>query len=266
MLRTMIATLGRPTIANALLWSFGVHLGAAAASYYPWVRSVDRVTLAGVRNVVQVEMSIPAETLRLQDDVVVPIEFDPVPPVADELEVSRPPRETFVQVQRLPISPIEHETPTHERSVTALESSDPRHSAEFVGAFRREPIDTPQDSGRMTLPHLPRRELAFDRPQPSVAAAQIAGVDDTVPPELLDNAPPTYPAAAIARGLEGTVLLRLYIAATGMVERVEVVTSSGHNVLDSAAAEAVSRWRARPAQRAGIAVATVELLPVRFRL
>jgi periplasmic protein TonB len=264
MVRTLIATLGRPTIANAMLWSLGLHLGAAAASYYSWTRSLDRMSLAGMRNVVQVELSIATETLRAQDDVAVPIEFEPVPPVTQQQEVWRSPRETLVQIQRLPIPPVRQETRARQRPVSAREPSLLVPSADSVEPVRREPIDMPPDSGDSTPPPLQPRE--FKRPQISVAAAQIAGVDETFPPELLDNAPPDYPAEAIARNLEGTVLLRLHIAASGMVERVEVVTSSGHDVLDSAAVEAVSQWRARPAHRAGIAVATVELLPVRFRL
>ena len=266
MTKTIITALGRPTITNALLWSLGVHLSVAAASSYPWARLVDRVTLAGTRNVVQVEVSIAAEAPRPADEVAVPMEVEPPPPVAEQQVVARPPDESLAQVDQVPLDPVPQETPLSERTVAVPAPGSPVASPDSTHVVRREPIDTPPDSSKTPPLHLPRRELAFDRPQISVAAVQIAGVDDTLPPELLDNTPPTYPAAAIARGLEGTVLLRLYIATTGMVERVEVVTSSGHGILDAAAVEAVSRWRARPAQRAGIAVPTVELLPVRFRL
>jgi protein TonB len=109
-----------------------------------------------------------------------------------------------------------------------------------------------------------RREIAAT--PPSAAAQSVAGLDDRVPPDLSGNRPPAYPPVALAQHLEGTVLLRLHIAATGRVQRVQVVKSSGHGVLDRAAVEAVSTWRGRPAQRAGRPLATIELLPVRFRL
>lgn len=266
MARTIIAAFGRPTITNAMLWSLVFHLGVAAVSYHPWARSVDRVTLAGMRNVVQVEISLAVETPPVLDEPAVPIEFEPPPAVVERPGASPSPRESLVHVQRVPIPSAPQTAPARERSVEAPEASPSVEPFDFRRMARRQPVDTPPDPGRMTPPPLPPRELHRDQPQVSAATVQIAGVDDTLPPELLDNAPPPYPAAAIARGLQGTVLLRLHIAATGMVERVEVVNSSGHDILDSAAVEAVSRWRARPAQRAGTAVATVELLPVRFRL
>ncbi len=266
MTRPIIASLGRPTVTNAMLWSLGFHLGVAAVFFHPWARSVDRVTLAGMRNVVQVDVTIAAETPPPPDEFPVPIEFEPPPSVAEHHEAPRSPRENLMHIERVPIPSAPQKAPAQERTVEPPEASPPVEPFDSRRMARRQPVDTPPDSGRITPPPLPRRELHRDQPQISPAAVQIAGVDDTLPPELLDNAPPTYPAAAIARGLQGTVLLRLHIAATGMVERVEVVNSSGHDILDSAAVEAVSRWRARPAQRAGIAVATVELLPVHFRL
>lgn len=66
--------------------------------------------------------------------------------------------------------------------------------------------------------------------------------------------------------MEGTVILRLHISDTGRVERVEVVQSSGFAILDDEAVATVSNWKGRPARRKGEAVATMELLPVRFRL
>jgi protein TonB len=71
---------------------------------------------------------------------------------------------------------------------------------------------------------------------------------------------------AIQHRLEGVLLLRLHVAATGQVQRVEILKSSGYAVLDRAAIEAVSTWRGRPAYQAGEPVATVAVLPVRFRL
>jgi periplasmic protein TonB len=49
----------------------------------------------------------------------------------------------------------------------------------------------------------------------------------------------TYPAVARRRGLTGTVQVDLDIHPTGVISRVEVVTSSSHRVLDDAAVEAV---------------------------
>lgn len=95
--------------------------------------------------------------------------------------------------------------------------------------------------------------------------ASLGSADDT-PPDLSRNAPPSYPAIAIQRRWQGTVLLRVSIDATGRVSNVAIERTSGYPLLDSAAATAVLQWQAVPARRNGKPVATVELLPVQFRL
>ena len=92
------------------------------------------------------------------------------------------------------------------------------------------------------------------------------GNADQTPPDLSQNAPPTYPAYAIQQRWEGTVLLRIWVHETGRVTRVEVARSSGYRILDGAAATAVRQWTATPANRDGKPVGTVEVLPVRFKL
>ena len=50
-----------------------------------------------------------------------------------------------------------------------------------------------------------------------------------------------YPAAAVRRGLNGTVLVEIVLHTDGRVERVEVLRSSAHRVLDEAAIGSVKR-------------------------
>jgi protein TonB len=67
-------------------------------------------------------------------------------------------------------------------------------------------------------------------------------------------------------GFEGTVVLRVVVAADGSPESVAVLQSSGHDVLDTAALDTVrSRWRFVPARRNGIAVEDSVQVPIRFR-
>ena len=82
----------------------------------------------------------------------------------------------------------------------------------------------------------------------------------------LGNPPPRYPAPARRRGLEGSVLLRVHVEADGTADRVEVLESSGHALLDRAARRAVSRWRFTPAKLAGMPVSGTVDVPVSFRL
>lgn len=77
---------------------------------------------------------------------------------------------------------------------------------------------------------------------------------------------PAYPALARRRGWSGRVLVRVHVAADGAVVSAEMAGSSGYDVLDRAATDAVRRWRFRPAARDGVAVADVVDVPVRFEL
>ncbi len=77
---------------------------------------------------------------------------------------------------------------------------------------------------------------------------------------------PRYPEAARQRGIEGTVLLKVWVTEQGRVEAVEVSRSAGYQDLDQAAMEAVRRWRFEPARRGREPVAVWVLIPVEFKL
>jgi protein TonB len=77
---------------------------------------------------------------------------------------------------------------------------------------------------------------------------------------------PSYPSTARRLGIEGTTLLRVYVAADGRVTDVQVDQSAGHPDLDHAAAEAVRRWRFEPGRRGSEAIGMWVRLPVQFVL
>jgi TonB family protein len=58
--------------------------------------------------------------------------------------------------------------------------------------------------------------------------------------------PPAYPAIALKMRIEGTVKLDVTIDPDGSVEDVKVV--SGHQLLASAAIDAVKKWRYEPGE------------------
>lgn len=69
-----------------------------------------------------------------------------------------------------------------------------------------------------------------------------------------------YPREAIARGLEGRVVLLLTFDAAGRLAILEIASSSGHPILDNAALTAAQRIGTLPGARRQV------LLPVEFRL
>lgn len=77
---------------------------------------------------------------------------------------------------------------------------------------------------------------------------------------------PGYPAVAIRRGYEGSVLLNVRVLPNGEPEEVTIFKSSGYKVLDNAALKAVKRWKFVPAQRGFKAVSSWVKVPIEFRL
>lgn len=82
----------------------------------------------------------------------------------------------------------------------------------------------------------------------------------------LANPPPSYPAAARRRHIEGTVMLDVLVGADGLPREVRVGKGSGSEELDAAALAAVRGWRFVPARRGTVAVHAEVRVPVRFRL
>jgi len=77
---------------------------------------------------------------------------------------------------------------------------------------------------------------------------------------------PEYPRAARRRGWQGLVRVRVHVSPAGRVVGVSLEESSGHQVLDAAALEAVRAWRFDPASRDDMVVADDLVVPVRFRI
>lgn len=103
----------------------------------------------------------------------------------------------------------------------------------------------------------------------AVLASADATAGVTRPPAVdggAANAPPAYPYLARERGWEGRVVLRVAVDAAGRARDVTVDKGSGRAILDRAAADAVRKWRFRPAKHAGQAVAGVVKVPILFRL
>lgn len=78
---------------------------------------------------------------------------------------------------------------------------------------------------------------------------------------------PDYPIQAVRAGIQGTVLLKVLVSASGQPTGVVVEHSSGSRLLDDAARRHVlAAWRFHPATRNGHAIEAWALVPVRFRL
>ena len=77
---------------------------------------------------------------------------------------------------------------------------------------------------------------------------------------------PQYPNSARREGKEGRVLLRVLVDEEGRTKTIEVNTSSGHDLLDRAASEAIKKWRFVPAHAGGKPIETWIKVPIDFQL
>lgn len=82
----------------------------------------------------------------------------------------------------------------------------------------------------------------------------------------LTNPKPEYPSIAKSRGWTGKVMLRVQVSPEGIANSVEVETSSGHEMLDEAAIDAVKKWKFIPAKKGETAVASAVIVPIVFSL
>lgn len=80
------------------------------------------------------------------------------------------------------------------------------------------------------------------------AAGEAAG---HAPVRLVESRPVDLPPRARLEGLHGTVVLEFMVNREGRAKKPQVVESAGHDLLDAAAAYAVTQWRFEPAIRNG---------------
>lgn len=147
----------------------------------------------------------------------------------------------------------------------------------FEGAVSQRASRSPSDG-------IPKIEgSAEKRVDPQVVSPAVPGTVSPrepilTPPSILSQTPPEYPSEGYSvilnrtsltpqlriEAAEGRVILRLLVLADGSVDRVEVVVSSGHEVLDQTAVEAVKIWRFAPATRDRQPIKAWVVIPVRF--
>jgi len=112
-------------------------------------------------------------------------------------------------------------------------------------------------------PPMPSRAVPIDvAPSPAPVPITAARFDA----DYLHNPKPVYPHASRRLGEQGKVLLRVFVSAAGLAEKVEVKLSSGFARLDQAAEDAVSQWRFVPAKRGETAIAAWVQVPITFQL
>jgi protein TonB len=179
-------------------------------------------------------------------------EPDPLPP---EVPQAASPPETVVAIASPPLPP----DPPKPRPKPSRPVAQPAPAPTSPAAA------PPSVSGSSTPP----REI-IDAPPVQTALVPPPLAAALIPPRpvsgLAGNRRPDYPPEARRRNLQGDVMLRVAVSASGTPEAVAVLTSSGHAALDNAATAAIRTWRFEPATSNGTPVPAPADVPVRFRL
>lgn len=103
-------------------------------------------------------------------------------------------------------------------------------------------------------------------PENTSSITEAASTPPVFDAAYLLNPQPPYPLSARRRGIEGKVLLRAEVRPDGLCGRVELKKSSGWEMLDQAALQAVQSWHFVPARRGDQAVTAWVEIPINFRL
>ncbi len=146
-------------------------------------------------------------------------------------------------------------------SVSQVLAMVPESGLSDAGASLAEGRDAlPKGSGGAAGADPLRRTSGFPRGSGSGAAIQEA-----IPRYDLNPRPP-YPEIARRRGYEGTVVLEVRVKTDGKVGGVRLAETSGYELLDQAALQAVPAWQFIPAARGDQPVEMEVRVPVRFQL
>lgn len=192
------------------------------------------------------------------------IEFAaPAPPVVETPPPEPPPPlpEPVVQAP---------EPPTPVVDELAAKPAPPKPKPVVRHPPKPKPQPVPKPVAKQETPPSPPPQAAAPAPQPAPPAPPPAPVKEETPASAtagyLRNPPPEYPALALRRNWEGTVLLRVRVLPNGRPSDIQIQQSAGRSQLDEAAVAAVRRWSFVPAKKGDQAIEGWVTVPIDFKI
>ena len=107
---------------------------------------------------------------------------------------------------------------------------------------------------------------AWDAPPPPPEGPRVKFIPYDDPPQLLSDIRPVYPEIAQEAGIEGTVVVQVFIDKKGRVQDTVILKGIPNTGLDEAAISAIRKTRFRPAKQRERPVVVWISIPVNFRL
>ena len=193
------------------------------------------------------------EALPTSDDGIVPRDVDIEPETRVELEPLNPPIPEVATgqdntIQKGPVTETVAEPSSLDVAVNSDDSSSDVSSESSIASVAVSSVSP------VPLPSL------VDGYYEATSTDQGPSFDRTVLASRI-----TYPPLAKRQGIEGLVVLRLYISSSGKIERIEVEEDPGYGLAE-AAVRAFTGLQGKPAILEGKAVAVMLRYPVRFTL
>ena len=107
---------------------------------------------------------------------------------------------------------------------------------------------------------------AWDAPPPPPEGPRVKFIPYDDPPHPLSDIRPVYPEIAQEAGIEGTVVVQVFIDKKGRVQDTVILKGIPNTGLDEAAISAIRKTRFRPAKQRERPVGVWISIPVNFRL
>ena len=107
---------------------------------------------------------------------------------------------------------------------------------------------------------------AWDAPPPPPEGPRVKFIPYDDPPQPLSSIRPVYPEIAQEAGIEGTVVVQVFVDKKGRVQDTLILKGIPNTGLDESAVTAIKKTRFRPAKQRERAVGVWISIPVNFRL
>lgn len=185
----------------------------------------------------------------------------PIPEAAISVQMVELPSSVPQAAPALPVATAAPQQPTQPKAVAPVKAKAKTPAA--APAKTSPATETAAASGASDSDSGPAQPVAQTQPSPPATESFIPPSSQAT---YLNNPPPPYPILARRRGLEGVVVLAVWVDDLGQAQSVNLHRSSGHAVLDQSALETVKTWRFVPARRGGHTVAAAIEVPIRFAL
>ncbi len=135
----------------------------------------------------------------------------------------------------------------------------------------REPTPEPEKKISLLAPASIAEEMKLPEPEKEIEKIEIAPSVEMQGAQYKEvdyasNPPPLYPRIAVLRNIQGRVLLSVEVSERGAPTGIKIEQSSGHDILDQAAVEAVLRWKFSPAHLGRMAMRSQVKIPIQFKI